>query len=162
MAVRSGHPIMLEFLDGAAFAVKHIDGMETRPADPLERAPKSFVWTGYRKIELSMPVSDFDKAHAIMVRSGLQPCVMVSPSGDERRAYTFAATSLQTSFYDAIKPQDMIRGELDGVLYEKAADGAPVTDPALVAYLIEQHKPKPMTPEEEAQLDADLAFYDGE
>jgi hypothetical protein len=153
---------MLEFIDGAAFAVTHIDGMETRPVDPLERAPKSFVWTGYRKIELRVPIADFDKAYAVMERSGWQQCVMVSPSGDERRAYTFAATSLSTSVYDAIKPQDAIRGELDGLLYEKALDGAPVTDAAYVAYLIEQYKLPELTPQEEAQLDADLAFYDGE
>jgi hypothetical protein len=144
---------MLEFADGTAFAVTHIDGMETRPAAPLEHAPKSFVWTGYRKIELRMPIADFDKAYAVMERSGWQPCVMVSPSGGERRAYTFAATSLSTSVYDAIKPQDAIRGELDGLLYEKAQDGAPVTDPALVAYLIEQHKPREYTAEELAEID---------
>ena len=118
MAARLSQPTMLEFPDGVSFTVTSLAEMEARPANPLDPAPTAFVWTGYREVSLTMPIADYDAAYEILYRRQ-QPCVLVL--GDDRRiAFTFAAQSLRTSYYDATKPRELIRGEMDGILYEKA------------------------------------------
>ncbi len=151
MAARLAQATRIEFGNGASFIASSIGAMEARPADPFEREPKSFVWTGYRPVTLTVPLADFDAAYALMQSNGLQPVTLVH--GDERLALAFASQSLTTSFYDANIPRSEIRGEFDGLLYDKAADGQPVTDEATIAYLVEKYKPREYTPDELGEPD---------
>jgi hypothetical protein len=152
MPARLFEPMMLEFSDGTAFAVKRIDAMEARPATTtlLEPVPSAFVWTGYREVSLTMPLAAVDAAYAVMLRNGHQPCTLVR--GDERFAFAFVAQSLNVTPYDANLGRDGCGGELDGLLYEKAVDGQPVTDEAMIVYLTEKYKPREYTAEELAEL----------
>jgi hypothetical protein len=139
-------------LDGMTFAVPRMGGMGTRPAPDASWPPKSFVYTGEHDIECSLSRDQFTAAYRIL-KKGRIPCVLWLKPDVSPMHCTFIASGMST---------DIDGGTLSGFVYQDAYNGKPVTDPALVAYLIEQYKLPELTPEEEAQLDADLAFYDGE
>jgi hypothetical protein len=150
MALKS---VKLELDGGLSFDVPRMGGMGTRPAPDASFPPKTFVYTGEQEIECIVGMDQHGAAYAILNGGRSMPCTLWLRPDTGGALCTFTAHSFSVGVDGST---------LAGFVYQDAYNGKPVTDAALVAYLIEQHTPKPLTPEEEAQLDADLAWYDGE
>jgi hypothetical protein len=143
----------LELGVGLSLKVSRMGGMGTRPAPDTSWPPTTFVYTGEHEVECAVSREQSNEAHGILLNHLGVPCTLWLKPDVSPIPCTFTASGMY---------MDMDGGTLTGIVYQDSYNGKPVTDPAMVAYLIEQYKPKPLTPEEEAQLDADLAFYDGE